>query len=397
MNSVERFRRRRELRLLRAGRIDGGPGSGNFGHAGRPGKVGGSGSGGGIHNRGAMIDGEYTSQAKERKKAAQWHEIKQSEIGKIEKMQRDGVPYKIYRRSDEEKYGVGTHLAWSPEEKTYNIMSRNGRKIGKFVDPDNAFFSTHLSFGEIRVVAPNTHSSAYRLIESRQKGAFADSAFSKKRKTNASAYSEREVLAKEFMDKHAPKDLTPDEESAVRVYTSMRYDILNTGLRSGREFAHEKDAKAIDDLTKAIDRHSLKEDTMLRRRLNSLSAFGVGKIDDSKGLDWLRNRLKGGVFIDDGFVSTDTAGKSSDPVMYSMNIYAPKGTKAMYVEPFSFYSGHGERETILQRGTAFRVVDVRYADQGGIVIDVEVVGQNPRGSTEIDKKKAYNGKRRGTK
>ena len=39
--------------------LDGGPGSGNFGHKGRPGKVGGSGPGGGKQYRGGRADIGY--------------------------------------------------------------------------------------------------------------------------------------------------------------------------------------------------------------------------------------------------------------------------------------------------------------------------------------------------
>lgn len=51
-NAVERYRARRYLRnkmphLDEALDLDGGPGSGNWGHVGRPGKKGGSGGGGG--------------------------------------------------------------------------------------------------------------------------------------------------------------------------------------------------------------------------------------------------------------------------------------------------------------------------------------------------------------
>ena len=51
---------------------DGGPGSGNFGHAGRPGKVGGSGSGGGSAFRTTSSEGSYVGV----QKAAAWQGIK---------------------------------------------------------------------------------------------------------------------------------------------------------------------------------------------------------------------------------------------------------------------------------------------------------------------------------
>ena len=49
--------------------LDGGPGSGNWGHAGRPGKIGGSAKGGGKTNRTGTKETGFSSAAKERKKS----------------------------------------------------------------------------------------------------------------------------------------------------------------------------------------------------------------------------------------------------------------------------------------------------------------------------------------
>jgi hypothetical protein len=72
-----------------------------------------------------------------------------------------------------------------------------------------------------------------------------------------------------------------------------------------------------------------------------------------------------------------------------LNIYAPKGTKMMYVEPFSaFGNGSGrswdgispqstigsEAEMLVQRGTKFRVKKVEKSG-GTIYIDVDVIEQ----------------------
>ena len=77
-----------------------------------------------------------------------------------------------------------------------------------------------------------------------------------------------------------------------------------------------------------------------------------------------------------------------------INIYAPKGTKAMYAEHFSQY-GNGrasaswlgdhrsknfskEFETIAQRGTKMRITKIEKGSYNGkpiIYIDVEIVGQ----------------------
>ena len=71
------------------------------------------------------------------------------------------------------------------------------------------------------------------------------------------------------------------------------------------------------------------------------------------------------------------------------NIYCPKGTKMIYSEPFSHYGDGGGRkwdgkkpqtsfgyedETIIQRGTQFRIVKVEKKGQR-LYFDMEVVGQ----------------------
>jgi hypothetical protein len=79
---------------------------------------------------------------------------------------------------------------------------------------------------------------------------------------------------------------------------------------------------------------------------------------------------------------------------YIFNIYCPKGTKMMYAEPFSHYGdgdkirwdslhldgiskqpsfGH-EDETIIQRGTTFRVKKVEKKG-ANVYFDIEVVKQ----------------------
>lgn len=73
------------------------------------------------------------------------------------------------------------------------------------------------------------------------------------------------------------------------------------------------------------------------------------------------------------------------------NIYAPRGTKMMYCEPFSgFGNGSGrnwdgiikqqtfgsESEMLLQRGTTFKITKVEKSN-GTWYIDLDIVAQNP--------------------
>ena len=82
-----------------------------------------------------------------------------------------------------------------------------------------------------------------------------------------------------------------------------------------------------------------------------------------------------------------------------MNIYAPAGTKMMFLEPFSYYGinkrgqmsemggvnwdgkstqpSYGQEfETLLQQGTQFRVTKVERRGGGTIYVDLEVINQD---------------------
>lgn len=102
------------------------------------------------------------------------------------------------------------------------------------------------------------------------------------------------------------------------------------------------------------------------------------------------HELVGMVMQEGGFMSTGSRkGKGFSSRKVILNIYAPKGTKAAYLEPISAYgNGAGlswdgiqrftsfsaEHETLFQRGTRMRITRV-YQENSKIYIDCEVVGQ----------------------
>jgi len=246
-------------------------------------------------------------------------------------------------------------------------------------------------------------------------GTFSADAFSNDRKSGAKRYSVLEVMSPEFEEKHFKDDLSNGEKRAVESYTSDEYRVINNALR-GENATSVRHGQVIDDLTNAIDRHELDEDTYLKRGVSGLSAFGLQNESSNfifkcqnreltqKDVDSLADKLVGEVLTDDAFMSTDTApdllpvGDAS----VVMNIYAPKGTKAMFVAPLSEVPG--ERETIVQRGTSYRITGVHLNENkkssltngySGIVIDAEIVGQNPKaGKKDSRGMTTYNGKRR---
>lgn len=153
----------------------------------------------------------------------------------------------------------------------------------------------------------------------------------------------------------------------------------------------------INNLTNIIDKCALPQDMQLMRGCNM---SGMDKFF-GKSLSWLEyasdedlQTLVNQKFTDHGFMSTGCAeGKGFDYKDVIMTIYAPKGTKGMYVEPFSKYGEGaggthwdgeekfdyfgGEQEVVLQRSTQLQVKSVKRAG-GKLYFAMQVVSQDPQ-------------------
>nr|DAZ27111.1 MAG TPA: VIP2 [Caudoviricetes sp.] len=161
-------------------------------------------------------------------------------------------------------------------------------------------------------------------------------------------------------------------------------------------------AKAIADLTTTIDNMELPSSMYLFRGSdytglagwfegsgfnfdNMLELFKNGSTEDLKALE-------GMTVQNHAFTSTAIAGDSGFGGKVRYKIYAPKGTRGVYAEPQSFYgetvgmkealykTGQnyrdvgGEAEIILQRGTEFRITDIKKTNDT-INIEMEIVDQ----------------------
>lgn len=164
-----------------------------------------------------------------------------------------------------------------------------------------------------------------------------------------------------------------------------------TDLNAGRA----RNGENLNNMTSIIDKCSYDEDVWLQR------GTGYGGMDKffncSDELlrhgtqEELENALLGTTPVEYGFMSCGSSkgnGFSSNPII--LNIYAPSGTKMMYVEPFSaFGNGSGsswdgiksqgsfghELETILQQGTKFRVAKIERSN-GKLYFDLDVISQD---------------------
>jgi hypothetical protein len=147
----------------------------------------------------------------------------------------------------------------------------------------------------------------------------------------------------------------------------------------------------VNAITRYIERNPLPEDMWFMRGDSDISVirsrieFAGGKWPDKL------EDLVGMTMQEGGFMSTASkrgAGFSDEDVI--INIFAPKGTKAAYIEPFSqfgngakdvswdglrrYKSFSSEDETLFQRGTKMRITKI-YKSGYKTYIDVEIIGQ----------------------
>ena len=152
-------------------------------------------------------------------------------------------------------------------------------------------------------------------------------------------------------------------------------------------------ASAIKGMTNLINKSSYDIDVWLQRGIETsrgaASFLGIAE-KDLRNLpqSQLAQKLVGKPVTDQAFASCGSA-KGQGFRGYIFNIYCPRGTKMMYAEPFSSYGkgaelqwngitkqksfGH-EDETIIQRGTTFKVIKVEQKG-GNTYFDLEVISQ----------------------
>lgn len=176
----------------------------------------------------------------------------------------------------------------------------------------------------------------------------------------------------------------------LRGYDGSWYNYKGVGKVS---LDREGSGDAIKQLTNLIDRNPSKFDIWLQRGVESNSGAASFLGIDEKFLNATESELKqlllGKVVKDEAFTSSAGAKGQGFSGRLILNIYAPKGTKYIYAEPFSRYGdGDGrswdgvsgqrsfgyEFEVLLQRGTQFKITKV---EKSGYTIyaDVDIVGQ----------------------
>lgn len=188
---------------------------------------------------------------------------------------------------------------------------------------------------------------------------------------------------------------TKKEKDFTYEYTHHYCDV-NEPLQ-GRKYDNyqtkERFIEKVNNITSYIEKNELPTDMWFTRGddgmkvIESRIKFAGGSMPNNL------QDLVGMEMQEGGFMSTGSRkGKGFNTRSVIMNIYAPKGTKAAYVEPFSafgcgdkrswdgvsrFSTYSSEHETLFQRGTRMRITKV-YEEGGKTYIDCEVIGQEIR-------------------
>lgn len=333
---------------------------------------------------------------------------------------------KFVENPDKYKSGLKPKATWQVEQDAYlQILDKVETRIAVLekqkIYAELAKFSTSskdfkhfmqkakeaLEDGDIKGAEMWLNNAQYKKtsLEAKRKGRtsvvsksaqFGNDAYSQKRK-NAAMWAQD---TKEADDKLRGKcgdvwrDASSDERKAIYGYTES-YNNINEPLRGltyyGSSAKRQQGLDRIPHIEAIIDRSSYDFDMWLQRGdgMVALKKFGLSNWDNPTDADIMG--LLGAEGVEGAFCSAGVAkgkGFSGDIIF---NIYAPKGTKAMYCEPFSAY-GYGsgkswdglsgqssfgyESEILIQRGTKFKITKIeKSGDQW--YIDVDIIEQHP--------------------
>lgn len=347
---------------------DGGEGSGNWGHEGVEGQFGGSAPGGGNHNRMTDKNGGYTSFSKEKKRFATPHKVTSDELDKCPdgskiSLEHDG------KRVTYEKNKDGTFTSNSGVSLSVDEVSEKLSEYGK----------------DAAIYTPDSASPNYSIKRE---------CYSNERKA-AAPRTESEETVDSILRKNTEKVWQNADEftkDSLYSYTGSGYREINSKLRDGTANSDEDVKKKVDAITEAISESKLEHDMWLARGTNQVAAacfLGISEDAVIGEEEFDPASLVGKTVSDDAFVSCgSTGGTGYDDKFVNYSIYCPTGTEALYAEPFARHGYGGGREwngddgqedfsnefeTILQRGTKFKITNV-YRDRR-LYVELEVVSQ----------------------
>lgn len=193
------------------------------------------------------------------------------------------------------------------------------------------------------------------------------------------------------------KKANPKAYDAAMQYTSS-YSAFNEPLRDMIYLGNEQKVALkkigfvdrVANLTAAIDGSTYDEDVWLQRGLSNLTIDNLNGSEGKKltslvGYKEDLSELVGMQFKDHGFVSAGAGsgtGFTDEPVC--LYIYAPKGTKMLYMNTQGHYAHSSENEMILQRGYTYSITKAEKKG-GKICLDCEVILGTDGDKYDVDK------------
>lgn len=187
-------------------------------------------------------------------------------------------------------------------------------------------------------------------------------------------------------------------EDAWRHFNSIDFD-MKFGVNGHKDYKN-----VVKNLTNVIEKSEMPESVFLVRGSDKGGLAGLLEgdllsFDDAKRLlnsgdaNAIKTALEGQTFTNHSFMSTGISQGTGFSGEVKYEIFAPRGTHAIYAEPASYFgdtvgmteklyqagqsysSIGGEAEVIIQRGTDFRITDVVVDSYDRITIKMEVVNQ----------------------
>lgn len=235
-----------------------------------------------------------------------------------------------------------------------------------------------------------------KIDEARKNGTLVEDAYSKTRKDNAMWAQDTKEADDALRAKCGEvwRNATQDERDAIFGYT-YEFCNINEPLRGmtfiGTKEKAERGLKRIPLIEDIINKSEYDFDMWLQRGdgMVSLKKFGLSNYLSATDDEIMA--LVGKEGTEGAFWSSGVAKGKGFSGKVIFNIYAPKGTKMMYCEPFSQFgngSGHSwdgfakqtnfgqESEILIQRGTTFRITKIEKGAKCWY-IDVDVIEQKP--------------------
>lgn len=167
--------------------------------------------------------------------------------------------------------------------------------------------------------------------------------------------------------------LTPAERKASDRYTGSWYTAMNNVYRRNKR--DDKDyVELAENLTTALRRAQTTKPVVLRRGIykeDLAHMLGFNGVASEIDMHW--DEINSGDFAaeDKGFLSTSPYASGGFSKEVELRIYCPAGTHAAYVDSIS--SHKGEKETLLQSGSMYRVLKLEKSGYKTIAY-VELLG-----------------------